>query len=84
MDLSLPRFKKLDDGVFPKTKPWPVATDSPTFPTSVDGGNRTRSPSPCVDLDELSSDDSVVDEPPHDLRVTLLNDSDDSCTPVGL
>ena len=82
MDLSLPRFKKLDDGVLPKTKPWPVATDSPTSPTSVDGGNRTRSPSPCMDLDELSSDDSVVDEPSLDLKVTLLNDSDYSCTPV--
>ena len=83
MDLSLPRFKKLDDGVIPKTKPWPVATDSPRSPTSVDGGNRTCSPSPCMDLDELSSDDFVVDAPPHDLKVTLLYDSDDSCTPVG-
>ena len=66
--------------MIPKTKPWPVASDSPTSPTSVDGGNRTRSPSPCVDLDELSSDDSVVDAPPQDLKVTLLYDSDDSCT----
>ena len=83
MDLSLPRFTKLDDGVIPKTKPWPVTLDSPTSPTPVDGGNRTRSPSPCVDLDGLSSDDSVVDAPPQDLKVTLLYDSDDSCTPVG-
>ena len=67
MDLSLPRFNKLDDGVIPKTKPWPVASDSPTSLTSVDGGNRTRSPSPCVDLDELSSDNSVLDAPPQDL-----------------
>ena len=28
MDLSLPRFTKLDDGVIPKTKPWPV-TENP-------------------------------------------------------
>ena len=85
MDLSLPRFQKLDDRVIPKTKPWLVALDSPTSPTSptsVDGGIRTRSPSPCVDLDELSSDDSVVDAPPQDFKVTLLYDSDDSCTPV--
>ena len=27
MDLSLPRFTKLDDGVIPKTKPWPVETN---------------------------------------------------------
>ena len=60
-----------------------MATDSLTSPTSVDGGNRTCLPSPCVDLDELSSDDSVVDEPSQDLKVTLLNDSDDSCTTVG-
>ena len=80
MDLSLPRFTKLDDGVIPKTKPWPVTLDSPTSPTSVDGGNRARSPSPYVDLDGLSSDDSVVDAPPQDLKVTLLYDS---CTPMG-
>ena len=83
MDLSLPRFQKLNDGVISKTKPWPVALDSPTSPTSVDGGNRTRSPSPCVDLDELSSDDSVVDASPQDFKVTLLYESDDSCTSVG-
>ena len=85
MDLSLPRFQKLDDRVIPKTKPWLVALDSPTSPTSptsVEGGIRTCSPSPCVDLDELSSDDSVVDAPPQDFKVTLLYDSDDSCTPV--
>ena len=83
MDLSLPRFTKLDDGVIPKTKPWQVTLDSPTSPTSVDGGNRTRSPSPCVDLDGLSSDDSGAYAPPQDLKVTLLYDSDDLCTPVG-
>ena len=83
MDLSLPRFQKLDDGVILKTKPWPMALDSPASPTSVDGGNRTRSPSPCVDLDELSSDDSVVDASPQDFKVTLLYESDDSCPPVG-
>ena len=83
MDLSLPRFKKLDDRVIPKTKPWPVASDSPASPTSVDGRNRTRTPSPCVDLDRLSSDDSGVDAPPQDFKVTLLYDSDNSATPVG-
>ena len=74
MDLSLPRFQKLDDRVIPKTKPWA---------TSVDGGNRTHSPSPCADLDELSSDDSVVDASLQHFKVTLLYESDDSCTPVG-
>ena len=50
---------------------------------SVNGGNRTRSSSPCVDLNALSSDDSEVDVTPQDFKVTLLCNSDDSCTPVG-
>ena len=35
-----------------------------------------------MDLDELSSDDAVLDVPPQDFKVTLLYESDDSCTPV--
>ena len=80
MDLSLPRFTKLDDGV---TKPWPVAVNSPASPTSAEDGNRTRTPSPCMDLDEISTDSSVTDASPQDFKVTLLYDSKDSCTPVG-
>ena len=57
MDLSLPRFTKLDD--------------------------QTRTPSPCMDLDDISSDSSVGDASPHDFKVTLLYDSEDSDTPVG-
>ena len=83
MDLSLPRFTKLDDGVIPKTKPWPVSANSPASPTSAEYGNRTRTPSPCMDLDELSSDDSVTGASPQDFKVTLMYDSEDSCTPVG-
>ena len=67
MDLALPRFKKSDDQATPKTRPWPVALSSPASPASVDGGNRMRSPSPCVDLDVLSSDDSEVDVTPQGL-----------------
>ena len=69
MDLALPRFKKPDDGATPRKKPWPVALSSAASPTSVDGGNWTRSPSPCVDLDVLSSDDSEVDVTPQDFRL---------------
>ena len=83
IDLSLPRFNKRDDGVIPKTKPWPVAVDSPASPTSAEDGNRTRTPSPCMDLDELSMEGSVIDVPPLDFKVTLLYDSGDACTPVG-
>ena len=83
MDLSLPRFTKLDDRVIPKSKPWPVGANSPASPTSAEDGNRTRTPSPCMDLDELSSDGSVTDASPRDFKVTLLYDSEDLCTPVG-
>ena len=83
MDLSLPRFTKLDDGVIPKTKPWPVTENSPASPASAEDGNRTRTPSPCMDLDDISSDSSVGDASPHDFKVTLLYDSEYSDTPVG-
>ena len=36
-----------------------------------------------MDLDELSTDGSVTDTSPLDFKVTLLYDSEDSCTPVG-
>ena len=65
MDLSLPRFTKLDDGVIPKTKPWPVTENSPASPASAEDGNRTRMLSPCMDLDEISTDSSVGDASPH-------------------
>ena len=42
-----------------------------------------RSPSPCVDLDVLSSDDSEVDVTPQDYKITVLCSSNDSRTPVG-
>ena len=52
-------------------------------PASAEDGNRTRTPSPCMDMDEISSDSSVGDASPHDFKVTLLYDSEDSHTPVG-
>ena len=72
MDLALPRFKKSDEQATPKTRPWSVALSSPASPASVDGGNRMRSPSPCVDLNVLSSDDSEVDVTPQDYKITTL------------
>ena len=36
-----------------------------------------------MDLDELSSDGSVTGASPQDFKVTLLYDSEHSCTPVG-
>ena len=83
MDLSLPRFTKLDDRVILKTKPWPVTENPPASPTSAEDGNRTRTPSPCMDLDDISTDSSVGDASPQNFKVTLLYDSEDSDTPVG-
>ena len=82
MDLSLPRFTKLDDRVIPKTKPWPVTENSPASPASAEDGNRTCTPSPCMDLDDICSDSSVGDASPHDFKVTLLYDSDTPCSGV--
>ena len=81
MDLSLPRFTKLDDGVIPKTKPWPVTENPPA--SRQRNRNRTRTPSPCMDLDDISTDSSVGDTSPQNFKVTLLYDSEDSDTPVG-
>ena len=83
MDLSLPRFATLDDRVIPKTEPWPFTENSPASPVSAKDGNRTRTPSPCMDLEDISSDSLVGDASPHDFKVTLLYDSEDSDTPVG-
>ena len=69
--------------MIPKTKPWPVAENSPASPTLAEDGNRTRTPSPCMDLDDISTDGSVTEASPQDFKVTLLYDSEDSCTPVG-
>ena len=83
MDLSLPRFATLDDEVIPKTEPWPVTENSPASPVSAKDGNRTCTPSPCMDLDDISSASSVGDASTHDYKVTLFYDSEDSDTPVG-
>ena len=83
MDMSLPRFAKIDDGVIPKTELWPITENSPASPVSAEDGNRTRTPSPCMDLDDISSDSLDSEASPHDFKVTLLYDSEDSDTPVG-
>ena len=83
MDLSLPRFAKLGDGVLPKTGPWPVTEKSPSSPLSARDGNRTRTPSPCYQLDDISSASSVGDASTNDYKLTLSYDTEDSITPVG-
>ena len=83
MDLSLPRFSTLGDGVLPKTEPWPVTEKSPASPVSVRNGNRTRTPSPCFELDDISSASSVGDTSTNDYKLTLSSDTEDSVTTVG-
>ena len=83
MDLSLPWFTKLDDGVIPKTEPWPVTEKSPASPVSVKDRYRKNVTSLCMVLDDISSCSSIGDVSPLDFKVTLLYDSEDSITPVG-
>ena len=61
MDLSLPRFARLDDGALPKTKLWPITEQPPSSPVSARDGNRTRTLSPCYQLDDISSASSIGD-----------------------
>ena len=83
MDLSLPRFARLDDGRLPKTKLWPITEQPPSSPASVRDGNITRTPSPCYQLDDLTSASSTGGTVTNDYRLTLLTDSSNSITPVG-
>ena len=80
MDLSLPRFTKLADGVIQKTEPWPVTENSPASPVSAKDGYQESTNSPCMILDDISSCSSIGDASPHDFKGTRLYDS---ITPVG-
>ena len=59
MDLSLPRFARLEDGVLPKTRLWPITEQPPSSPVSARNGNRSCTPSPCYQLDDISSASSI-------------------------
>ena len=69
--------------MIPKTEPWPVTENLPASPVSAEDRNRTRTPSPCMDLDDISSDSLISEASTHDFKVTLLYDLEDSDTPVG-
>ena len=83
MDLSLPRFIRLDDGRLPKTKLWPITEQPPSSPASVRDGLVTCTPSPCYQLDDLTSASSTGGTGKNDYRLSLLTDSSLSVTPVG-
>ena len=54
-DLALPKFEGLGDGPPQVHQPWMVSTESPDPVCSTD---LLRSPSPCLNLDAFSSDDT--------------------------
>ena len=83
MDLSLPRFTRLDDGRLPKTKLWPITEQPPSSPASVRDDLITRTPSPCYQLDDLTSVSSAGGTTKIDYRLSLVTGSSRSVTPVG-
>ena len=82
MDLSLPRFTRLEDGGLPKKKLWPITEQPPSSPASVRDDLVTRTPSPCYQLDDLTSVSSTGGTTKNDYRLSLLTDSSLSVTPV--
>ena len=83
MDLSLPRFARLDDGGLRKNRLWPIIEQPPSSPVSAGDGNRSRTPSPCYQLDDISSASSISETTTNDYKVTLPTKSTHSVTPVG-
>ena len=83
MQLALPQLGVLGNRSAPVRKPWMVSTDSPASPDPACTMDLARSPSPCLNLDTLSSDDDGESVIPRDISVTLLCDSEDDNTPVG-
>ena len=83
MYLALPKFEGLGDHPTQVCRPWMVATDSPALPDPGCSADLLRSPSPCLNLDALSSDDAEDAVGLHDFSVTLICGSDGGHTPVN-
>ena len=79
MDLSLPRFARLEDGALPKTKLWTITEKPPSSPVSARDGDRSRMPSQCFQLDDLSSVSSTGNTSTNDFNM----DTARAITPVG-
>ena len=81
MDLSLPRIARLGDGALPKTKLWTIniTEKPPSSPVSARDGNRTCTPLPCFQLDDLSSVSSIGNTSTNDYKM----DTALSITPAG-
>ena len=80
MDLALPKFADPAYRPAQPLRPWIVMTDSPASPAPARLMEPPRSPSPCLNLDALSSDESTA---PGDISEVPICISDDSGTPVN-
>ena len=83
MDLALPKFEGLGDRPTQVRRPCMVATDSPASPDPGCSADLLRLPSPCLNLDALSSDDAEDAVGLSDLLVTLICGLDGDHTPVN-
>ena len=83
MDLALPKFADLEDRPVRLHRPWIVMTDPPASPAPVRSTGLLRSPSPCLNLDALSSDEDNDSAGPGDVLAAPICVSDDCHTPVN-
>ena len=83
MELALPRFGSCESRSTPARKPWLVLTDSPASPDPDSAMYFVISPSLCLNLDTLSSDDAGEPVIPRDISVTVHCGSDDGQTTMG-
>ena len=67
MDLALPKSAESGDRSVRPHRPWIVMTDPPASLAPVRSTGLLRSPSPCLNLDALSSDDDNGSAGPGDL-----------------
>ena len=78
LDLALPRFGSFDGRAAPAWKPWPVSLAPPASHVPDCATELARSPSPCLNLDALSSDDAEESVIPQEFSATLF------CDPGGV
>ena len=77
MDLALPKFEGLGDRPPQVHEPWMVSNDSPAPPDPGCSTDLLRSPSPCLHLDALSSDNTEDSIELSNISVALICGSDD-------
>ena len=83
MDLALPKMADSGDRPGRPHRPWIVMTDSPASPAPVRSTGLIRSPSPCLNLDALSSDEDDETAGPGDVSAAPICVSGDCLAPVN-